>query len=107
MATAGVQQPPLNERGCSHPPPPGPSQTRIPRDRHAGSRGAGAAHPALRAASGLILAARGGRAARREGVEGAELGPADAALSPLFPAVAEPRREGRAAGAVFRPSVSG
>lgn len=34
-------------------------------------------------------------------------GPDDAALSPLFRAVAAPRREGRAAGAVFRPSVSG
>lgn len=68
----------------------------------------GAARPALPAASGLAWAAGGGRAARRErGGEGAEPGPADAALSPLFPAVAAPRRAGRAAGAVFRPSVSG
>lgn len=102
MATARVQQPPFNERGLIN--PPGPSQTRIPRDRNMGSRVAGAASPVLPAASGLVRAAREGRAARRAGgggVEGAEPGPADAALSPLFPAEAAPRREGRAAGAVF------
>lgn len=80
--------------------------------RRAGMRGPGrlgAARPALAAASGLALAAGGGvgRAARRALGEGAKPGPADAALSPLFPAVAAARREGRAAGALFRPSVSG
>lgn len=65
MATAGLQQPQLNEGLIT--PHLGPSQTPIPRDRNEGSRGIGAAHPALRAASGLTRAARGGRAARREG----------------------------------------